>query len=641
MVDCYSRFVVVAATRSHTADRIADLIFDRWIKYFGLPARILSDQGPEFESAFFKRLCARIGVKKARTTAYHPQTNSQAERYHRFLTPVLQALVDGHPSRWPDMLPFAMFAYNSHDIAGLGLSPFQIFMGRDPRLPLDLMASADFEFALDHHRYHMWHTRALRDVLEIVRAFQAASNSKNKAAYDARHKPINFAPGDEVMIFRPPNVKGSRKLMPYFRGPFQVLRAVSEVNYEVKGVETGERAVMHVSNLVRYHAPSCKPPAAEPMPTSSASWQSGTPPSQASEAVDEVQSHVAMINTFNPRVWVEHSTVPSAGLGLFARQDFGAGAVICEYRGERLTAEQFVARYPDDDARYAFSTTDGYLDAAGVSHSSAARYVNAVGPNGTPNLRAVEHEGRVFMVAALPVSAGEELFFDYGSTYLWRPSERRDAVGGRRTPPPLEPSVPALLQSSLGGLLPESFQAGEPADEQADEPVEEPEEAPAPTLLAVPPSPAVENPQPTLLAEPPTPEVEKPQPEKEYPPPRTTRLAAFSPEDFVVLTDVDNGTTWVGHVETIDTYHDLLSVKVYGAYNTKADIFARVWRPAYVDPKDDKAVFTSKPLPRYEVWRWTVGPAELCSGPFQLSRSHKIPRSVRVALPSPSANPSS
>ena len=71
MVDVYSRYVVVAATRSTTADRIADLVFDHWIKYFSCPMRILSDQGPQFESAMFAHLCSRLGIKKARTTAYH------------------------------------------------------------------------------------------------------------------------------------------------------------------------------------------------------------------------------------------------------------------------------------------------------------------------------------------------------------------------------------------------------------------------------------------------------------------------------------------------------------------------------------------------------------------------------------------
>ena len=88
--------------------------------------RILTDQGTNFQSALFKRLCARLGIKKARTVAYHPQTNAQAEAYHRYLLPVLQALVDGHPKRWPDYLGCAMFAYNTHDVDGLGLAPMQI-----------------------------------------------------------------------------------------------------------------------------------------------------------------------------------------------------------------------------------------------------------------------------------------------------------------------------------------------------------------------------------------------------------------------------------------------------------------------------------------------------------------------------------
>lgn len=47
------------------------------------PERILSDQGPAFESAVLRQLCALYGCKKIHTTPYHPQGNCACEWFNQ------------------------------------------------------------------------------------------------------------------------------------------------------------------------------------------------------------------------------------------------------------------------------------------------------------------------------------------------------------------------------------------------------------------------------------------------------------------------------------------------------------------------------------------------------------------------------
>ena len=57
--------------------------------HYGLPEKILTDQGCNFESDLLKALCEIAQVKKIRTSGYHPQTNGQCEHFNATLINML------------------------------------------------------------------------------------------------------------------------------------------------------------------------------------------------------------------------------------------------------------------------------------------------------------------------------------------------------------------------------------------------------------------------------------------------------------------------------------------------------------------------------------------------------------------------
>jgi len=60
-----------------------------------------------------KSLCAQLGIKLKMSTAYHPQTDGQAEKANATLETFLKAYVTQLPSsgQWSQLLPLAEFAY--------------------------------------------------------------------------------------------------------------------------------------------------------------------------------------------------------------------------------------------------------------------------------------------------------------------------------------------------------------------------------------------------------------------------------------------------------------------------------------------------------------------------------------------------
>ena len=89
IVDQFSKFAFAYPMRNQEAATVARILMDQVICLVGTPARILTDQGPNFESALFKELCQAFGIAKIRTSPYKASTNAGAERFHLTLNTML------------------------------------------------------------------------------------------------------------------------------------------------------------------------------------------------------------------------------------------------------------------------------------------------------------------------------------------------------------------------------------------------------------------------------------------------------------------------------------------------------------------------------------------------------------------------
>ena len=80
---------IIPTQTTLTAEKLADLFFDRWHCENSLPLEIISDRDKLFVSKFWKHLHSLTGVKLKMSTAYHPQTDGASERSNKT---VIQAI---------------------------------------------------------------------------------------------------------------------------------------------------------------------------------------------------------------------------------------------------------------------------------------------------------------------------------------------------------------------------------------------------------------------------------------------------------------------------------------------------------------------------------------------------------------------
>lgn len=198
MTDVFSKFTQVVPTRDQRASTVADILVREWFYKYGIPARLHSDQGRSFENTIIYQLCELYGIRKSRTTPYHPQGNGQCERFNRTLHDLLRTLSMEQKHHWPQYLPQLLFNYNTTPHQSTSFSPYLLMFGREPLLPVDFMLG-HIESPVFGETSH-WireHQRRLQVVVESARERMrmAAVRRKERADRNASEEVLGVGQG--------------------------------------------------------------------------------------------------------------------------------------------------------------------------------------------------------------------------------------------------------------------------------------------------------------------------------------------------------------------------------------------------------------------------------------------------------------
>ncbi|KAK2577752.1 hypothetical protein KPH14_011855, partial [Odynerus spinipes] len=254
VVDYFSKWLEVVPLLNQQATTIAKALVREVISRHGVPLELHSDQGRSFESSIFKELMKILGIKKTRTTPLHPQSDGLVERTIRTLLQYLTQFVAENQKDWDEWLPMFLLAYRSLQHEVTRHTPSMVLMGRDLRLPVDLVRGKEPE-RKEESQYVEETKGRIEKIHRFVRRRMKMCSARMKTWYDASSKPVSFEPGQEVWLYNPRRVKGKcPKLQTDWEGPYIVRDRLNELIYRIVRSLKSKPRVVHVNRLAGFES---------------------------------------------------------------------------------------------------------------------------------------------------------------------------------------------------------------------------------------------------------------------------------------------------------------------------------------------------------------------------------------------------
>ena len=141
-IDKFMKWPEVTAVRKVTAQSAIKFLKELVCRY-GVPARIVTDNGTQFTSSAFVQYVHALGSKISFSSVAHPRSNGQAERVNaevlRGLKTITFDTLQKCGRRWIDELPLVLWSLRTTPNRATGQTPFSLIYGVEAVIPRELI----------------------------------------------------------------------------------------------------------------------------------------------------------------------------------------------------------------------------------------------------------------------------------------------------------------------------------------------------------------------------------------------------------------------------------------------------------------------------------------------------------------------
>ena len=128
-VDYFTKWVEAEPLNKISSAKVINFLIKNILCRYGIPLKIVSDNGLQFDSEEFADWCQEHGIHKSFSSVAYPQANGQVEAVNKILKTLIKKKLDKSKGAWVDELPTALWAYRTSFRTSTGHTPFSLAYG--------------------------------------------------------------------------------------------------------------------------------------------------------------------------------------------------------------------------------------------------------------------------------------------------------------------------------------------------------------------------------------------------------------------------------------------------------------------------------------------------------------------------------
>jgi len=101
-IEYFTKWIEAEPVAIITGNKIKDFIWKNIVCMFGVPRRLISDNGTQFVCSQVRQLCREVGIIHVFSSVEHPQTNGQAKVANKVIMRGSKRRLMTVKGDWPD-----------------------------------------------------------------------------------------------------------------------------------------------------------------------------------------------------------------------------------------------------------------------------------------------------------------------------------------------------------------------------------------------------------------------------------------------------------------------------------------------------------------------------------------------------------
>ncbi|GKA63346.1 reverse transcriptase domain-containing protein [Tanacetum coccineum] len=206
-IDYFTKWIEAKPVAAITGKQVMKFVWDNIVCRFGLPRKIISDNGKQFRDDPFKTWCVKLNITQHFASVKHPQSNDLVEWANKSLGKGIKARLGKENKEWVEELPYVLWAHMTMIKSCNENAPFSLTYDTEEKRELAAIAEEKYK-------------------------------RKMEGYYNSKVRSTILRPRDLAYRSNEANMKeDTGKLGPKWEGPYEIVEALRYGAYKLRDQE--------------------------------------------------------------------------------------------------------------------------------------------------------------------------------------------------------------------------------------------------------------------------------------------------------------------------------------------------------------------------------------------------------------------